>query len=105
MPLLRDAFTYSQALLRGEKNPSKAVADDRAISVRTAQGRIAKARALNLLTAARPGQRIGELTPFAIDLLRRWYGTDLAVHGEIRGFGAVAKDARGSPDTEGAEDG
>ncbi len=64
-----DAFLYVAALLQGRRSPARLIAGYRGISERTAQGRIAKAREMGMLTAAEHGRAGGELTPAARRLL------------------------------------
>lgn len=68
---LSDAIVYLDACRNGDPKPSKALARERVISERTAQGRVARARKLGLLTRVKPGSRGGELTRKALDLKAR----------------------------------
>jgi hypothetical protein len=68
---LVDAYVYASALAAGNSAPAKAVAEYRTIEHRSAQGRIAKARALGFLTEAPQGSRASVLTPKAMELWER----------------------------------
>jgi hypothetical protein len=69
---LWDAVTFSEAVARGDHNPAQAVASARQISIRTAHGRVRRARALGFLMEPRAqGVVEGELTTHAADWLSR----------------------------------
>lgn len=71
LPLLRVAEAYVRLVRSGDRSPAKTWADKEGASVRTVQDQIARARAEGLLTAARPGEVGGQLTPAALDLRDR----------------------------------
>lgn len=62
LPYLRDAVEYAEAVASGVKAPAKVVAELRGVSLRTAQGRIATARRLGLLTPSDGPRAGGDLT-------------------------------------------
>ncbi|MEI5672623.1 MULTISPECIES: hypothetical protein [unclassified Nocardioides] len=72
MTYLDDALLYVEAVREGAR-PAVAIAEERGISARTAEGRVAKARALGLLTPAVGKTASGELTADA-KRLRDWRG-------------------------------
>lgn len=71
LPLLRAAEAYVRLVRSGDRSPAKTWADQEGVPVRTVQDQIARARAAGLLTAARPGEVGGKLTPTAADLRDR----------------------------------
>lgn len=76
---LVDAWTFVEAVESGHRAPAQVIADDRQISPRTAQGRIAKAEALGFLTPVGRGHRNRRMTPRAsalIDQILGRYGTE-----------------------------
>lgn len=68
--LLQDALDYVRALDQGF-SPAHVIAERRTISVRTAEGRIARAREVGYLTPASGRKASGELTPLALDIIDR----------------------------------
>lgn len=75
LDLLQDAVRYVQALTEGLA-PAEVIAQARGISKRTAEGRIARARKVGLLTPATERARGGELTARARDLVAKFQGVD-----------------------------
>ena len=71
IPHLMDAVMYASAISQGDRAPARRIAEARTISLRTAQGRVAKARALGLLAPATPGTSGGGLTEYATDFANR----------------------------------
>lgn len=69
-PALEDAVTYVRCAEAGTR-AAEAIARQRNVSVRTAEGRIARARQLGYLTPARGKAQAGELTPKAKKILRK----------------------------------
>lgn len=77
---LLDAVLYDSAV-RANRSPVKAIAERRCISTRTAEGRIARARAMGFLTPAHGRRASGGLSDQAHDLLAR-----------LQRFGAVIEE-------------
>jgi hypothetical protein len=65
-PYANDAVFVAALLARGHRAPAKALAEVRGISVRSAQGRIARSRKYGLLTPVPHGVIAGEATKLAI---------------------------------------
>jgi hypothetical protein len=65
LPYANDALLVSSLLGKGDRAPARALSDLRGVSVRSAQGRVARARSLGMLTQVAHGVTGGQLTDAA----------------------------------------
>jgi hypothetical protein len=91
LPYANDALLVSSLLGKGDRAPARALSDLRGVSVRSAQGRVARARSLGMLTQVPHGVTGGQLT----DEAKRIVAKAMEISTAMRAMDEDAEEADG----------